>query len=283
MTENKVWQERLQQSHAARTKRKKFKKYKNFAINALIVFLIFNFFYPEYLKRTVYPYLFGQKADTELQISSSDYFQDISAPEVTFERKGKKFRLIPKTNYSVTGRVGYIDHYDTFFNRIYRGQFQGDYIDLVPQDLLIVIGEMAKPDIFKMFKFEHEERLGIVKCKGVIYRESFATGVNISKKQWENSQKAAQECLPHIKTPLYNNYHPIPANERINKALSMLLPGDVIHLEGTLVNAILPDGGLLDTGTRKEQHHNMFTNGLKPGKCFILYTTQVTVNGYTYK
>ncbi|MBR2137276.1 MAG: hypothetical protein IJ852_04890 [Alphaproteobacteria bacterium] len=283
MTENKIWHERLQQSDEARKKRQKRKRIKSLIFKGLLIVLIFNFFYPAYLKRMIYPYLFGQRSDEQLIISAEDYFHDISAPEVTLNRKGKKFRLIPKTNYKVTARLGYIDHYDTLFNRFFRGQFQGDYINLVPRDLLLVIGDMAKPEIFDLFRFEHEERLGIVKCKGVIYRESFVSGIGISEKKWQKSEAANKTCSPHINTLLYNNYHPIPANERIDKALSMLLPGDIVQIEGTLVDVIMPDGGVLDTGTRKNQYHNMFTGGQKPGKCFIIYTTKITVNGFSYK
>lgn len=257
--------------------RRFFRRYKKHIVFA---FLLFCFFFPAYWKRAVYPYLFGKKTNEVLQISSHDYFEDVNAPMFVFTRGKYSYYLVPKTRYAVTGRVGILDHYDTLWNRFFRGQFQGDYINLVPRDIFLVIGQMAQKDIFKKFKFDHEERLGRVLCKGVKYRTSFMSAYR-NQEEAEKSQANFKACHQYIKQEEQNNYHPIPATERINKALSMLLPGDVIYLEGVLVD--VPQMRL-STGTRKEQHHeNMITNGMKPGKCFILYTTKVIVNGRVYE
>ncbi len=257
--------------------RKFFRRYKWHIVFALIVF---QFFFPQYLKRAVYPYLYGKKTNEVLEISAHDFFEDVSAPAFVFTRGKYAYILEPKTRYAVTGRVGILDHYDTLWNRFFRGQFQGKYINLVPRDIFLVIGQMAQKEVFKKFKFEHEERLGRVLCKGVKYRTSFMSAYK-NQEEAEKSQANFRECHQYIKQEEQNNYHPIPATERINKALSMLLPGDLVHLEGILVD--VPQMRL-NTGTRKEQYHeNMIVNGMAPGMCFILYTTKVMFNGRIYE
>ena len=242
--------------------------------------LLLCFMFPQYARRLVYPHLIGQPTKKNLQISANDFFEDVTAAPFKYERGNRTYTLLPRTKYAVTGRVGIIDDYDTLWNKIYRGQFQGEYITLVPRDLMVVIGQMGRPEIFKMFEFEHEERLGRVLCKGVKYRTSFMPSFMSAKKASENWHKY-QECNQYIKNEEYNNYHPIPANERINKALGMLVKGDVVHIEGILVD--VPEMGL-NTGTRKEQtHRNMAVNGMAPGMCFILYTTRVILNNRMYE
>ena len=96
-----------------------------------------------------------------------------------------------------------------------------------------------------------------------------------------SSEENLAKCEPYINIREYNNYHPIPANEKINAALSTLEYGDLVTLEGILVD--VPQMGL-STGPRKEQvHDNMRVNGIKPYKCFILYTTRVVIDGVVYE
>lgn len=253
------------------------KKYKWRIIFAL---LVFQFFFPQYSKRAIYPYIYGQKTDEVLKISQKDYFEDVNLPPFVLTKGKYTYKLNPKTIYAVTGRVGIVDHYDTLWRKFYRGQFQGDYINLVPQDIFLVIGGMAREDVFEKFKFEHEERLGRVLCKGVKYKKSFMSFTMSEEESQKNAEKL-NECNQYIKQSEQNNYHPIPATNRINKALSMLLPNDIVYLEGYLVDV---PSMRLQTGTRKEQYHeNMKVGAHAPGMCFILYTTKVVLNGRVYE
>jgi len=242
--------------------------------------LVVQYFFPQYLKRAILPYLISQKYDAPLEISDEDYFEDVANTPFVFERGDKQYILVPKTRYAVTGKVGIVERYDTLWGKFYRGHAQGLYINLVPQDVFLVIGNMAKEDIFQKLTFEHEERLGRVLCKGVKYRRSFMPSSMSRQEAKENWQKY-QDCHRFINQAEENNYHPIPANERINQALSMLVKGDVVYLEGLLVD--VPDMGM-KTGTRKNQYHeNIITSGMNPGMCFILYTTRVILNGRVYE
>ena len=256
------------------------KKLKKYALHIVFVLLVLLYFFPQYAKRTLLSPFISQKYDAVLEISAQDYFGDVANTPFVFERNSKQYTLVPQTRYAVTGRVGIVERYDTLWGKFYRGHSQKDYINLVPQDVFLVIGDMAKDEIFKKFVFEHEERLGRVLCKGVKYRKSFMPSAMSRQEAKENWEKY-QECNRFIKQNELNNYHPIPANERINQALLMLTKGDVVYLEGLLVD--VPQMRL-KTGRRKNQYHeNMIAGGVNPGMCFILYTTRVILNGRIYE
>lgn len=263
--------------HVLQRAKPKKKTVKNSTILSVAVLLLF--FFPEYPKRLIYPLLFGQKSTEKLMVSQDGTYKDVEPTTFSFSRNNYTYLLQPKTQYSITAKIGYIDHYDTILNKIYRGHSQNNYINLVPVDLMMVYGDMAKPDIYKLFEFDHEERTGIIKCKGVKYKESFFSFYS-SDSEREESEKNLAICNPHINPNQFNNYHPIPANEHINKGLHTLLAGDVVHLEGYLVD--VPSMGM-HTGTRTSQHHDYVMGGQNPGMCFILFTTKLSVNGYTYK
>lgn len=239
------------------------------------------FLYPEYPKRLFYPFLFGQKTNEKLEISQDACYEDLNTAPITFARNNIKYILYPQTKYSVSAKIGYVDSYDTILNKIYRGHSQSDYINLAPIDLFMIYGDMAKPEIYKLFEFDHEERTGYIKCKGVKYKESFFS-FYLSDSEREKSEKNLAVCNPHINENQFNNYHPIPANENVNKGLHTLLAGDIIYIEGYLVNVKAPSFTLA-TGTRTNQHHPFVMNGENPGMCFIIYTTKIIVNGYVYQ
>ena len=146
---NKIWQARLENCHQKRKKRRKIKSFfkttKNFLIGVIVFYIVF----PHPVQRILYPLLWAEKYDNPMIVSSYDIYNDTTAESFMFSRNGIKYQIMPKIKYKVTGKVAYIDNYDTFWNRFYRGQTQKNYINLVPLDLIIVIGNMAKPEIFK--------------------------------------------------------------------------------------------------------------------------------------
>lgn len=277
---NEIWQKQLDESKIRILEKKQRSKYKSWLLKIGVCLLILYLLFPQYLRRMVYPFMFGKPTAEPLQISVADEFEDITAAPFKYTRGGQVYVLQPRTKYKVTGRVGIIDDYSTLRNRIFRGQFQGNYINLVPRDLFLVIGKLADPQVFKLFEFEHEERMGTMLCKGVEYSKSFMPKM-LSEKEYQKSQEKYKNCQRYMNGADLNNYHPIPANERINKALSMLVAGDVVHLEGILVDV---PAMRLNTGTRKNQKHkDQVVSGYEPGMCFILYTTKVILNGRVYE
>ena len=278
---NELWRDRIKKRVKEARNAEEPRNYKKFLSLGCIVIIVLQLLFPQYLKRVVYPYLYGKKAEQVQEISEQDFFEDVEPVAFVIERGNKKYDLLPKTKYQATGRVGIVDHYDGWWNKFYRGHSQSDYIGLVPRDILLVIGQMADPEVFEMFVFDHEERMGAVLCKGVKYRKSFMSSYYFSEQERQKSEQNFAKCGSYIDINQYSNYHPIPANEKINQALSMLKYGDILTLEGILVD--VPQLGL-STGTRKEQvHDNMQVDGHKPYKCFVLYTTKVVINGMVYE
>ncbi|MBR1840548.1 MAG: hypothetical protein IJ778_00270 [Alphaproteobacteria bacterium] len=279
---NFIWQQRLAQSRdriAERNKKRETVKWR--IIKCVCAVLILCQLYPQYWKRLIYPYIYGTPTDKTLTISDADFFKDVppNTPPFVLQRNNINYLLHPRAQYSVTGKIGYVDIYDGWWNRFYRSSSQKNYINIVPLDLFIVIGNMAKPEIYQMFRFTHEERAGSVLCKGVKYKTSFFN-FWLSAKEAKKSDENFQKCGKYIRSEELNNYHPIPANEKINKALHMLLPEDIIYIEGYLVD-VLSMG--LKTGTRKQQQHDYLISGYNPGMCFVLYTTKIIFNGRIYQ
>ena len=259
------------------TKQKKYLKI------AIVVILVIYFVFPKYWKAAIYPFLYGKERGIEQKISEEDFFEDFQAESFDFKRKGITYKITPKTKYSGTGRVGIVDHYDGWFNKFYRGWSQNNYINLVPQDVVIVIGKMADPDIFKLFDFVHEERGGGPICKGVKYRKSFMSSFS-NEEEWKKSKENYDKCEPYRIDKEYNNYHPIPANEAINAALSMLKYNDIISIEGYLVDVELNGRPYIKSATRHSQIiPEILLGGRHAGWCFVIYTTKVVVNGVLYE
>ncbi len=252
------------------------------AAYALIFLFLFCFFYPQYPKKLFYPFIYGEKSSVKISPSDEEYFNDIEAEPLQLYRDKYSYVLLPKVEYHGTHRVGYVDSYDTMFNKFYRGQFQGDYIALVPQDIYLVNGILAEPYPFSLFDFHHEERIGSMRCKGVSYSDSFVGGIFTSQSTMEESAKLLKECNLYDKHEYHNNFHPIPASENINKAFHIAVPGDIIYLEGYLSDV---QNMHMETATRKGQQHPVFRVGgkLTSDWGFILYTTKVILNDYVYE
>ena len=253
---NKIWEERLAESQEKiKSKKNKRQKIQSRFIKIFAVVFLFCFFWPQYWKRLIYPFIYGTPTNQQLTISEQDSFEDLppDTPPIYLKYDSYTYELTPKTKYSATGKVAYVEPYDGIWNRIYRNHSQKHYINIVPIDLFIVIGDIAKPEIYKMFEFGHSEREGSIRCKGVKYKESVFSSF-ISMEEFRESAENEAKCAPFFKSEYYNNYHPILANENIRKAFHMLLPKDVIYIEGILVD-VKSMGLNLITGTRKNQVH----------------------------
>jgi len=273
-----LWNKRIKENRRAEGKRQTKAKRLRWFWGLIVILLML---YPQSWKRLVYPILIGKKVAQPQEISQKDYYEVLEKQKITIERGGKKHQLLLNVAYSVTGRIGIVEHYDGWWNRLYRGHSQKDYINLVPRDIVLVIGKMAEPDIFKMFDFVHEERNGGVKCKGVKYKDSFMSFYK-DRNEAIQSETNYKKCSQYFKEEEYTNYHPIPATENINRVLSMLIKGDVVSLEGFLLG--VPDNKLSDIERRKLwTYDDMVVNGIHPRKCFTIYVTKIIVNGVEYE
>ncbi len=242
------------------------------------VLLIFCICYPQHWQRLIYPYIYGKRTEQNLDSFYDEYFEDIEAESFEISRDKYSYTLTPTVKYHGTHRIGFVDIYDTFWNKIYRGQFQGKYIARTPVDLFLVNKELADPEIFKLFEFDHEERMGFIKCKGVKYQENWYP-VSMSKEEYEENKRLKAKCDEYSdfwKKQNHDNYHPIPATESINKALHIARQNDVIYLEGYLVDV---NGEKMPT-RKGMSYQNKET---LTGWCLTVYVTKVILNGFVYE
>ena len=90
-------------------------------------------------------------------------------------------------------------------------------------------------EVYNLFKFIHEERSGGVKCKGVKYKESWFSLGYSNLDEYRKAQEKLAVCdkyyNPITNNEYLNNYHPIPSNKNIEKALAMIFPYDIVYLE----------------------------------------------------
>lgn len=130
--------------------------------------------------------------------------------------------------------------------------------DLVPYDLLLTWGDMANEDIDSRLVWEQGDRRGQV--SGSL---GGASGVEVS----------ADYVISHV-----SNTHLIPSTERIEKAMSNIKTGDMVRIDGRLVDVrmSLNDGLVLTVNTSKTRTDQ------GEGACEIIYVEHLRVNGQTY-
>ncbi len=218
------------------------------------------YFYPQFITRPLYQKLYGQPTNQQLTISDKDFFEDITHRDdivYDLQYKNQGAFLTPVVKYSVTGRLGILEHYDGWFENFYHKHDKRriHYNHLAPTDLSIIIGQTAYDPTFSQCSFSHEYRV-----------------------LWHHCPTRKREDV--------NNYHIIPANENIKKALKTLIKGDILYIEGLLVDVksvTFPDFKLT-TGRRKNQtHKDQFVGGKYTGMCFVLYTTKIITGNHIYQ
>lgn len=129
---------------------------------------------------------------------------------------------------------------------------------LVPYDLLLTWGDMADDDIDSRLVWEQGDRRGQV--SGSL---GGASGVELS----------ADYVIRHV-----SNNHMIPSTERIEKAMSNIKAGDMVRIDGRLVDVRMSmnDGRVLTVNTSKTRTDQ------GEGACEIVYVEHLRVNGQTY-
>ena len=275
-----MWQTRQRDSRYRLARRRLYRIANNYGLWLCVILVILLYVYQVYPKRWIYPMLYGKPFTRQLTVSHSDRYKDVVAPEFEYKRGGYTYSLLPRTKYAVTARVAFVDNHNTIFNKFFRERSQVRYNNLAPHDLLLLNGDMARSEIFKKFKFKHKKRTTQVLCKSAKYKKSFMSAYMDEEKAKKDNKKY-NDCRQYIKEEEYGNYQTIPATEHVNKALSMIVKGDIVYLEGYLVDVPAMQ---LQTETRKNQvNENYKANALNPGISFILYTTRVIVNNYIYE
>jgi len=129
---------------------------------------------------------------------------------------------------------------------------------LIPYDLLLTWGDMADEDIDSKLVWEQGDRKGQV--SGSL---GGASGVDLS----------SDYVIRHV-----SNNHMIPSNAGIEKALRKIKAGDMVRIDGRLVDVrmSLYDGRVLTVNTSKTRTDQ------GEGACEIIYVEHLRVNGQTF-
>src|SRR5437870_6598278 len=123
-----------------------------------------------------------------------------------------RWRLKPRARYDITARI--LSREDYRFDRL---------ADLVPEDLALGWGPMSDNHVLAAFDVSQGARFYTWRPRGPL-------------------PIAREDVIVHSA-----NTHVIPADARIRSELARLRVGQVVHLAGTLVDAIRDDGAWLRT------------------------------------
>lgn len=225
--------------------------------------LIFLFFYPAYVYRLIYPYVFGKQINGRLEISNKDYFTELQNPQdIRIKTPKMTYILSPQVKYAVTGKVAYVERYSDWWEKFAHGYDLSHmlYNSLSPMDLTLVYGPLANKEKYQYINFDHEYRT--------------------AKMTYSQSHITHQELIDYL-----NNYHIIPANNRIRRALDTIITDDTIYIEGYLVNvqAVEEPRFYLKTGIKHNQWHKELYGGNYAPMCFVLYTTKIIMKHRIYE
>lgn len=151
---------------------------------------------------------------------------------------------------------------DTIYTINARVQSTRAYSDeisvIMPYDFLLSWGDMADESVSGGLSWEQADRRGTV--SGTI---GGSGGPDIS----------SEYVVSHV-----SNNHLIPASDGIRKALTNVRPGDMVRIEGRLVDvrAFVNDGQALSVTTSKSRDDQ------GDGACEVIYVEELRVNGQTY-
>jgi hypothetical protein len=143
--------------------------------------------------------------------------------------------LTPRARYDITARI--LGREDYRFDRI---------ADLVPEDLALGWGPMSDSQVLRHFEISQSVRYYSWRAHGQL-------------------PIAREAVIEHSA-----NTHVIPSDSRIGSQLAHLRVGQIVHLSGTLVDAIRDDGAawMKTSLTRTDSG---------PGACEVMLVEQVQV------
>lgn len=164
---------------------------------------------------------------------------EASAAPFALTRRFTGYRITPRASYDIAARVVGTEPY-----RVDRGS------GLLPWDLALTWGKLVD-----------EPYLSKVSYGQVARFYTWSTPDGTLDLGYISSHSA--------------NVHVIPANRRIRRILSRLRKGDVVRLEGDLVDATAPDGFEWKTSLARED--------TGAGACETLYLRAITVGTKRYR
>lgn len=153
---------------------------------------------------------------------------------------GADVSLFSDTSYSVSAKVESITAYDDSMG------------ETVPYDLLLSWGTLARDDIGSQLKWEQADRHGTV--SGSL--SEVGQGID------------ADYVISHV-----SNSHVIAANQSIAGALDTIKAGDVVRIDGRLVDIRMVEGNQVYTVTSSKSRTDQ-----GDGACEIIYVERIKIN-----
>lgn len=182
---------------------------------------------------------YGINSGTEpLQKNTSLFKTTISVPDGSAT-------LTSDTTYTINAKVESTKGYTDMIS------------DLVPLDVLLAWGDMAHEDVDSNLVWEQGDR------KGQVSGSLGGSGVDLSNNY----------VITHV-----SNNHLIPSSDRLALALKNIRAGDMVRIEGRLVDVKekLDDSRVLTVNTSKTRSDQ------GAGACEIIYVEHLRVNGQSY-
>ncbi len=111
----------------------------------------------------------------------------------------------------------------------------GEFAGFSPTDLAIAWGPLSDRSIYEQFKFSE---MGSPLAGRFVFPE-LRQGSDMAKLPFKDVAQFLLQHLTHI--------HTIPGNAAVARTLAGIRPGQVIHLQGVLVDAVAPSRALYQT------------------------------------
>ncbi|MHB0915622.1 MAG: hypothetical protein ACYC5A_00530 [Thermoleophilia bacterium] len=157
---------------------------------------------------------------------------------------GTEVTLFSDTNYSISAKVQGVKAYDDAMGEV------------VPYDLLLAWGLLADDDVDDNMTWEQSNRRGTV-----------SGSLNDAGREIDSGY-----VITHV-----SNSHVIPANQSIASALDTIKPGDIVRIDGRLVDIKMVDDSKVYTVTSSKSRTDQ-----GDGACEIIYVERIKINDQSW-
>lgn len=168
--------------------------------------------------------------------------ESTTASPITFNRGGYRWTITPQAAYHVSALVVSAKSYSSEWNAI-----------LSPTDLALVWGDLLSSESYKLVSWSQSGRWYWF--------------------QYDGDFEHDNDYIIHNSA----NTHILPANENLAEAVEDVEPGDLVELNGFLVNV---------DGTRRREkvwwHSSLTRDDTGDGSCEVLWLTSMRRNGKVY-
>ncbi|MFA5808800.1 MAG: hypothetical protein WC935_00500 [Thermoleophilia bacterium] len=161
------------------------------------------------------------------------------------ELNGGVATLTSDMSYSISAKVESAKRYNDSIS------------EAVPYDLLLAWGKIADTEVDGKLDWDQSDR------QGMVSGSLGGSGADVS----------SEYVITHV-----SNNHLVPATDNIRKAMATIEAGDIVRIDGRLVNVRLKtdDSRVLTVNTSKKRSDQ------GDGACEIIYVEELSINGLSY-